>query len=274
MTTRHFFVDEAGDLTLFDRHGRPMLGREGVSHYFMVGVAEIVLPDDVARLLSELRSQMIADPYFNRAPSFHPERRRTAVVFHAKDDLPEVRWWVYQQLRVCHVRFAAVIRRKSVLESLAMNSMNCGRRVSVDAVYDGLVTQLFADRLASTDDHHITFAVRKTSYRDAALVQAIERASTLQPRPIRFVALSDQPAAVSGLQVVDYYLWATQRFFERNEGRFIAGMADQVEYIWDLDDDRGGPAGVRYEGKRGILELESKPPLTPARFEETLEHPT
>ena len=27
---RHFFVDEAGDLTLFDRRGRSMLGRDGV----------------------------------------------------------------------------------------------------------------------------------------------------------------------------------------------------------------------------------------------------
>lgn len=39
--TAHFFVDEAGDLALFDRSGRIIVGTAGVSHTFLVGVAEI-----------------------------------------------------------------------------------------------------------------------------------------------------------------------------------------------------------------------------------------
>jgi hypothetical protein len=41
--TKHFFVDEAGDLTLFDQKGRSLLGREGVSDLFMIGMID--LPD-------------------------------------------------------------------------------------------------------------------------------------------------------------------------------------------------------------------------------------
>ena len=57
------------------------------------------------------------------------------------------------------------------------------------------------------------------------------------------------------------------------EGRFFAGIAKQVEYVWDLDDTRGGTGGVRYDGQGLVLTPEGMLPLAPARFEESLEHP-
>jgi hypothetical protein len=57
---RHFFADEAGDLTLFDKRGRSMLGRDGVSQCFMVGVAEIRNPTVVGRRLDALRRDLMS----------------------------------------------------------------------------------------------------------------------------------------------------------------------------------------------------------------------
>ena len=37
----HNFVDESGDLTLFNKRGKIIVGEEGVSKYFMLGVANI-----------------------------------------------------------------------------------------------------------------------------------------------------------------------------------------------------------------------------------------
>lgn len=34
---RNYYVDEAGDLTLFDKKGKVMLGKNGVSNTFMIG---------------------------------------------------------------------------------------------------------------------------------------------------------------------------------------------------------------------------------------------
>ncbi len=96
--TAHYFVDEAGDLNLFDKKGRVLLGKLGVSNYFMVGVAS--LPDlDLARAeLEGLRAALLADPYFKGVPSMQPQANKTAIAFHAKDDLPEVRREVMQVL--------------------------------------------------------------------------------------------------------------------------------------------------------------------------------
>jgi hypothetical protein len=274
MATRHFFVDEAGDLTLFDKRGRSMLGREGVSQFFMVAVAEIGNPTAVGRRLEALRRDLLGDPYFAGASSLHPERRKTALTFHAKDDLPEVRWRVYDRLRRLDIKVAVALRRKAVLEHRARATFKMkGTKLRLDDVYDALVTHLFTGRLHDAGKHRITFAVRKTANRDAALMRAIDHARAAQGCAAQCIVGSDRPHAAPGLQVVDYFAWAVQRLFERAEGRFFAGIAKQIEYVWDLDDTRGGSMGVRYDRESVVLTPEKLLPLASARFKEALEHP-
>ena len=42
-STRHYFVDEAGDSTLFDSKGRVLIGSEGCSRFFILGLVDIPL---------------------------------------------------------------------------------------------------------------------------------------------------------------------------------------------------------------------------------------
>jgi hypothetical protein len=204
----------------------------------------------------------------------HLERRKTALAFHAKNDLPEVRWRVYERLRRLDIKVAVALRRKVVLEAEARAMFQkTGRKLRPDDVYDALVTQLFIGRFRDDTKNHIAFATRKTALRDAALTHAIERACVAQACTAQCEVVSDRPSGAAGLQVIDYYLWAVQRLFERTEGRFFAGIAEQIEYVWDLDDTRDGVGGVRYDGQVLVLTPEGMLPLAPARFEESLEHP-
>lgn len=102
---RHCFVDEAGDPTLFDAKGRELPGQEGCSKFFILGALEVRDPSALAEDLNALRRRLLADPYFRGVPSMQPERRKTALAFHAKDDLPEVRREVYQLLLRHDVKF-------------------------------------------------------------------------------------------------------------------------------------------------------------------------
>jgi hypothetical protein len=90
-SVRHYFVDEAGDGTLFDRRGRVILGTHGCSRFFILGLVDLPDPDAVDRELEDLWAQLLADPYFAGVPSMQPQARKTAQAFHSKDDLPEVR---------------------------------------------------------------------------------------------------------------------------------------------------------------------------------------
>ncbi len=78
---------------------------------------DITEPEKLARDLNALRTELLADPYFKNVPSMQPERRKTALAFHAKDDLAEVRREVYKLLQQLDLRFYAVIRNKADLVS-------------------------------------------------------------------------------------------------------------------------------------------------------------
>ena len=110
-----YFVDEAGDSTLFGARGRVLVGNPGCSHYFMLGVLQVADVPALSAGLSELRQRLLANPYFKGVPSMQPERHKTALAFYAKDDLFEVRREVFQLLSWQPVRFFAVVRDKQAV---------------------------------------------------------------------------------------------------------------------------------------------------------------
>lgn len=97
-TIHNYYVDEAGDPTLFDKQGKIIVGTPGVSNYFLVGVAHVPNPQQAHRDLEDLRRRLLGDPYFKGVPSMRSDADKTALCFHAKNDLPEVRREVFKLL--------------------------------------------------------------------------------------------------------------------------------------------------------------------------------
>lgn len=147
--TCHYFVDEAGDGTLFSASGRVIIGTEGCTRFFILGLAEIENPDQLASELDALRAQLLADPYFKNVPSMQPAARKTALAFHAKDDLPEVRREVFAVLSKHPIRFFAVVRTKSDLLNFVRtrNRYDSAYRYNPNELYDNLVARLFNGKL-------------------------------------------------------------------------------------------------------------------------------
>ncbi|MCF7992862.1 MAG: DUF3800 domain-containing protein [Thiohalocapsa sp.] len=262
----HYFVDEAGDPTLFDRKGRLIIGNDGCSRFFMLGKLEIDEPDALARQLSELRQELLADPYFKAVPSMQPQNRKTALSFHAKDDIPEVRREVYRLLLKANLRFYAVVRDKTHLATYVQqqNARDPSYRYSQNEQYDLLVQELFGKLHHMAEEVRICFAKRGNKSRNAAFREALEEAATAFARSFGFAhpatndVVSSTPPQCPGLQAADYYLWALQRFYERREQRFLELIWPQVGEIHDLD---------RLEkGRRGVFYTKQKP-LTSAAFD-------
>ncbi len=253
-TFRHYFVDEAGDPTLFKKRGKPIVGSEGCSKFFMLGVADVADPRAVASEFTELRERLLADPYFEGVPSFDPTRRKTAIMFHAKDDLPEVRREVFNILLKHEIRFFVVVRDKRVIldKVIEHQKVKPNYRYHPHQLYDKCVTRLFRDRLHKDDGYQIYFARRGSSDRTEALQQALDAArhefrrkwGIAASAPIEISA--GNPTDVVCLQVVDYYLWAVQRLYERDEDRFVRLVWNQAGLIYDVDDTREKPYGTFY----------------------------
>jgi hypothetical protein len=96
---RHYFVDEAGDLSFFNKKGRIIVGQPGVSKFFMVGVAQIADPEAVTWELNALRAKLMTHPRYKGIPSMQPEAKKTAISFHAKDDYAEIREQVFELIQ-------------------------------------------------------------------------------------------------------------------------------------------------------------------------------
>ena len=257
---RNYYVDETGDGHLFSRKGRVIVGTEGCSRFFILGLADIPDPDALERDLDELRSQLLADPYFKGVPSMQPEARKTAVAFHAKDDLPEVRREVFALLLRHEMRFFAVVRdKRKVVEYVRQrNERDPAYRYNPNELYDYLVRRLFKDRLHKDDEYNIFFAKRGKSNRTAALLEALQAArrrfsqqwGIVSKAPIHVLPAS--PPQCPGLQAADYCLWALQRLYERHEERYVALLWSRFSLVHDLDDTRQARYGVYYTKKKPL----------------------
>jgi hypothetical protein len=177
-SVRNYYVDEAGDGVLFNRKGKVIIGTEGCSRFFILGLMDIADSETLESDLKELRKKLLDDPYFSGVPSLKYESNKTALSFHAKDDLPEVRREVFLRLMKHDLRFFAVVREKSkVLDYvLQRNEGESAYHYNPNELYDYMVRRLFRDRLHKDDQYQIYFAKRGKSDRTEALLEALENA--------------------------------------------------------------------------------------------------
>jgi hypothetical protein len=264
---KHYFVDEAGDPTLFGSQGKVLVGTEGCSRFFTLGLIDVEQPAELATALQVLRAGLLADPYFKDVPSMQPEEKKTALLFHAKDDLPEARREVFKVLQQHTIRFSAIVRDK--LQVLAYvrrrNETDATYRYRPNELYDYMVSRLFKQRLHTHGSYRICFARRGSSDRTESLSRVLETARqrfaatqgiTANPQ---IEVLPSSPVREAGLQAVDYFLWAVQRTFEKHEDRFLQLLWPQCSLIIDADDTREKGYGTYYTKHR---------PLTAAALKE------
>ena len=252
---RHYFVDEAGDAVLFDARGRVIIGNPGCSRYFMLGLLDIADPTKLESAFMALRSELMSDPYLNSVPSMKLESGKTAVAFHAKDDLPEVRHRVFTLLMSQDVRFYAVVKDKAAVLSYVQtrNSIDGQYKYTQNELYEHLGRRLFRDRLHKDDGYKVCFARRGSADRTRALGDAAlsgaranfaEKHGVFGTAPIEVTAANLEDSV--GLQAVDYFLWAIQRLYEKREHRYAGYIWGKVALVHDVDDTRKAKYGVYY----------------------------
>ena len=258
---RHYFIDEGGDGVLFSQKGKAIVGTEGCSRFFILGLLDVLDPITLNESFDQLRTRLLGDTYFKNVPSMQSDKRKTALAFHAKDDLPEVRRDVFRLLHDTEgLRFFAVVADKlSVLEYVRQrNKREPIYRYHPNELYDYLTGRLFKERLRQHNRYDITFSKRGKSDSLNALRQLVETAHTnlvtqqnmSEDATIRVSATT--PKEHAGLQAVDYFVWALQRLYERGEERYLTYLWDAFGLVHDIDDTRKTDYGVYYTQNRPL----------------------
>jgi hypothetical protein len=264
----HIFVDESGDAVLFNASGDVLVEQSDAPLVFMVGAVH--LPDPIAahQKLETLRQNLLSDPYFRSAESMRPECGKTAITFHAKDDLPEVRREVFKLLPELGGTVQVAIRRKrDMADEAGKLFTESGQKLRLEAYYDDLVERALKELIPPACNPQIVFAKLGKSDRKEALRSVIHRV-------VRFAEDIDDPMYIdrvqidaafpkdaAGLQVADYYLWAIQRMFRkaRGERRYYESVSTAYRMIWDIDDRRNKDDGEVYDANNPFSLEKIKP---------------
>lgn len=81
----HRFLDEAGDTTFYGKGKVPLLGAEGVSKYFILGILTINEPiDTVRKKVIELQNNIAFDEYLIDVPSIKKRKTITDISYMPK----------------------------------------------------------------------------------------------------------------------------------------------------------------------------------------------
>ncbi len=258
---RYYFIDEGGDSTLFSSKGKVLIGSSGCSRFFILGLLDVPDPVTLHHALDNMRGRLVNDSYFKDVPSMQTKARKTALAFHAKDDLPEVRRDVFRILRDTEeLRFFAVVADKwRVLDYVRQRNESApAYRYHPNELYDYLIGRLFKERLHQNSRYHIIFSKRGRSNRTAALRQALETARdrfAKQQNAIGDASLKvsvSTPQEQGGLQAVDYFTWALQRLYERGEDRYVKYLWRAFRIVHDIDDRREAGYGMYYTQKKPL----------------------
>jgi hypothetical protein len=262
----HRFLDETGDTTFFGAGRKLILGQNGVSLSFGMGILRIDRPlGDVRREIVVLQQQVEADPLLNAIPSVRKRVVSGGFFFHACKDAPEVRSVLLRYLHDLPCEAEIVIGRK--IPAL-FERKHHGRE---EEFYADMLSHLLKRRMKRDRKLVLNVAERGSSTREHVLTEALwlalQRAYDwrgVEAIRTHVVFNVQTPRTEPLLTVSDYVCWSVQRVFEKGETRFYDYLIDKIRVVVDLYDRAKYAGSKNYYTKRNPLTAANKlgPPLT------------
>jgi hypothetical protein len=279
INTYHRFLDEAGDTTFYGKGKKSIIGTNGVSNCFIIGMVKFKQPlNDIRKAVNDLQLKIADDPFFD-VISIRKKKNTTGYYLHATDDLPEVRKLVFDFIKTIDCSFEAVVGRKTIeryetkhkgkeqyfyadlLSHLLKNKLN-----------KELVLQI-AKRGKSTKNQNLQLALEKAKERIAEKINMHNFMETDDFAELERIKRKDiianinfnvtEPVQEPLLNIADYFCWAIQNVFEKGEVRFYNFMKEKISLVIDIYDVENYGNWENYYGPKNPLTAKNKisPPL-------------
>jgi hypothetical protein len=256
----HRFIDEVGDTTFYGRGKKIILGEEGVSRVFGMGIVKFERPlSEVRSEIAALQRQVERDSLLNTIPSVAKRMANGGFFFHACKDSDDVRTVFLHYLHDLKCEAEIVIARK--IPSLFLNK----HHGNDDEFYADVLSHLIKSRLKSPRRVVLNIAARGSSTRARVLKEAQSKAvgragKRWDPMDLQGeVAFNVQtPSREPLLTVPDYLGWAVQRVFERGQTRYYDYLREKIRVVVDLYDTEKHTGNQNYYDQRNPLTAQNK----------------
>ena len=239
----HRFLDEAGDTTFYGKGKIPLLGTEGVSKYFILGMLTINESlHTLRKKIAELQNNIASDPYLFDIPSIQKKKKNIGYFLHAKDDVPEVRKMAFELIKSIDCSFNAVVGRKdySVYEK-----KHNGNQAEF---YADLLSHLLHSGMNDFKKLVLNVAQRSRCTTHTNLEKGLQKAIAISkyryPDSADFCTMVfnvQKPTTEPIINLTDYFLWALQRKVERGENRYVDFLGKQIANVTVLYLEEGEP---------------------------------
>lgn len=264
--TNHRFLDEAGDTTFYGKGKKTIIGNDGVSNCFILGMVKFYEPlDELRRNIINLQNEICNNPLFETPSLLKKRNSNGGYYFHATDDIPEIRLKFFEYIKNIDCSFEAIVGRKNI------ERYETKHKGKEEYFYADLLSHLLKNKLAKGEKLVLHISERgkstKNTNLDLALRKAIQRyhKASNQNKDVKTEVIFNvnYPTKDPLLNIADYFCWAVQRVFEKGEIRYYNFLKEKISLVIDLYDTTKYEKWQNYYTPKNPLLSENKisPPL-------------
>lgn len=228
------FIDEAGSPDFFGKKKKPLWTEGDFVPYCLVGAIKTWNRTGLRKNVVKLQNEILADTLYNQIPSV----AQPGWYFHGSQDHPEIRAKFFEFLRrFDHFECNVVIGRK--IPEIFMNKHN-GK---AEEFYFDLISKLFHFVELEEEIYSQLYLASRQSNNEQRFVEAVEKSIEIRRQKagltvsgLKYKCDVVKSAEYPEMSVVDYMLWAVQRYITKGEKRFFLTVEHKYTAILDAFD--------------------------------------
>lgn len=229
---KYFFIDECGDPEFYGKGKKLLVGQEGYQALLLMGMMRTHKRKVLRKQVLDFQASILADPMYNTIPSLN--KKGKSWYLHAKDDHPEIRAKFFEFLRSINgFKIYIIIGRKE------LDIFNKKHNNNASEFYFDMLHHLIKRRLYQENIHHQLYLAHREKTTMTKFQSAIDKAIQKQKEEIQLSFQYDivKSSEYPELSIVDYMLWALNRYITKGEKRFFEALKDKYSLIIDLYDN-------------------------------------
>lgn len=230
----YLFIDESGDASFYAKKNRLLIGEDGFQPLLLLGMVEIKNKKQIFDAIKKLQNDIKLDNLYNTLKCVTNPK---GWYFHARNDQLEIRTKFVELIRTFdQIKSFVVIGRKR------LDVFQKKHNKSESEFYFDMVYHLLKDRLTDEKVFYQILLSSRSGSSTEKLKNAIEKAIAKDnlkrenPLQISFDCRTVPNDITPELSIVDYLLWALQRYILTGDNRFYNALIDKFDLIIDLYD--------------------------------------
>lgn len=233
MIEKYIFIDESGDPQFYARQKRPLWIEPGFVPVIFLGMVVTKNKSVLRKSVSDFKTQILNDPLLNSIYSV----RQAGWYLHACNDHSDINLKMVEFLRQLNgFEFYAVIGRK--IPEIFTNKHNGN---ATEFYFDLIHKLLQLDDMEPNSKYHLYLSKRQSNT-EQRFTKAFEKAVAAKAN--QFSGFSYSCSVVGSMDhpemsVVDYLLWALQRYILKGEKRYFTALEKHYVKILDLYENGG-----------------------------------